>query len=69
LAACCPAFSKGDAGFFIWFRQENTMAKEQKRGNRETRKPKSAKPAAPVASTTSLVRGALTPIVPPKKKG
>ena len=45
------------------------MAKEQKRGNRETRKPKSAKPAAPVASTTSLVRGALTPIVPPKKKG
>ncbi|MDQ0392858.1 hypothetical protein [Labrys monachus] len=46
------------------------MAKEQKRGNRETRKPKTAKPAAPVVAT-SLVRGALTPVTfnTPKKKG
>jgi len=46
------------------------MAKEQKRGNRETRKPKAAKPAAPVAAT-SLTRGALSPVTlnTPKKKG
>jgi len=47
------------------------MAKGQKRGNRETRKPKTAKPAAPAAATSSLTRGTLTPVstIVPKKKG
>lgn len=47
------------------------MAKGQKRGNRETRKPKTAKPAAPAAATSLLTRGMLTPLsnVLPKKKG
>lgn len=46
------------------------MAKGQKRGNRETRKPKTAKSAAPVAATSSLTRGALTPVsmILPKKR-
>jgi|tagenome__1003787_1003787.scaffolds.fasta_scaffold19783933_1 hypothetical protein len=44
------------------------MAKEQKRGNRETRKPKAAKaPATPQAAPS--LKGATSPINPPKKKG
>ena len=43
------------------------MAKGQKRGNREARKPKADKaPAAPPPS--SLIKGALTPVDMPKKK-
>jgi hypothetical protein len=47
------------------------MAKGQKRGNRETRKPKTSKPPASVVATGLLTRGMLTPISPllPKKKG
>lgn len=47
------------------------MAKGQKRGNRETRKPKTNKPPAPAAATSLLTRGMLTPIstLLPKKKG
>lgn len=46
------------------------MAKGQKRGNRETRKPKVAKPA-PAPAASLMTRGMLTPIsnTPPKKKG
>ncbi len=45
------------------------MAKGQKRGNREIRKPKANKPA-PVAPTASgLTKGALAPISMAKKKG
>ncbi len=47
------------------------MAKGQKRGNRETRKPKIAKPAAPAVATSLLTKGMLTPLsnILPKKKG
>jgi hypothetical protein len=45
------------------------MAKGQKRGNREARKPKTNKPTAPVATSPLLAKGALTPIPSPKKKG
>jgi hypothetical protein len=42
------------------------MAKEQKRGNREAKKPKAIKaPADP--KPTLLPMGSLTPIKPPKK--
>jgi hypothetical protein len=44
------------------------MAKGQKRGNRETRKPKTKKePSVPTASS-QLTRGAPTPVSLPKKK-
>lgn len=44
------------------------MAKGQKRGNRETRKPKTKKePPAPTVSSL-LTRGTPTPVSPPKKK-
>jgi hypothetical protein len=43
------------------------MAKEQRRGNREVRKPKAKKPA-PVAPTSSLTKGSLAPIGMAKKK-
>jgi len=43
------------------------MAKEQKRGNRETRKPKAApKPAVPKPGASPFANGALAP---GKKKG
>lgn len=42
------------------------MAKEQKRGNREAKKPKAIKaPSDP--HPTSMLTGSLTPIKPPKK--
>jgi hypothetical protein len=43
------------------------MAKGQKRGNREIRKPKAHKPTA-AAATSVLAKGALSPISLPKKK-
>jgi hypothetical protein len=47
-------------------RQEITMVKERKHGNREAKKPKAIKqPAAPTAS--SMLTGSLTPIKPIKK--
>ena len=47
-------------------RQETIMAKEQKRGNREAKKPKAIKaPADP--NPTSMLTGSLTPIKAPKK--
>lgn len=45
------------------------MAREQKRGNREIRKPKANKQPAVAAAPSLLTRGALTPIKPPKRKG
>ena len=46
------------------------MAKSQKHGNRETRKPKTNmdKKSKPEASSSLLVKGLLTPIGLPKKK-
>ncbi len=46
--------------------QEFVMAKERKRGNRETRKPKAIKPAADPAPAL-FSAGRLTPIKPPQK--
>ncbi|MFA5120025.1 hypothetical protein [Zavarzinia sp.] len=44
------------------------MAKAQKRGNREAKKPKAVRPA-PVAETSGLLsKGSSTPVSPPKKK-
>lgn len=42
------------------------MAKGQKRGNREVKKPKQVKKAEP--ATSSLTKGATLSIVTPKKK-
>jgi hypothetical protein len=42
------------------------MVKEQKRGNREAKKPKAIKTAA-AATPPLLAAGKLTPIKPPKK--
>jgi len=59
------------AGLFIAkMAQEASMAKGQKRSNRETRKPKTDKQPAPVAATSLLTKGILTPFAarPPRKK-
>ena len=45
------------------------MAKGQKRSNREVKKPKAAKPAAAVASSTLLAKTAAPLGGSPKKKG
>jgi len=42
------------------------MAKEQKRGNRELRKPKKAKET--VVAPASVIKGLSTPVALPKKK-
>lgn len=45
------------------------MAKGQKRGNREIRKPKADKPPAAAATSTFLTKGTLAPTSLSKKKG
>jgi len=45
------------------------MAKGQKRGNREARKPKTSKQPAAQAMSTLLPKGTLVPLTVPKKKG
>jgi hypothetical protein len=49
--------------------QENKMAKSQRRGNKEARKPKTAKPANAAPVSPFVVKGASTPSSPPKRKG
>ncbi|MGO9238181.1 MAG: hypothetical protein ACLP4V_30335 [Methylocella sp.] len=44
------------------------MAKGQKRGNREIRKPKANKPTAAAAASSVLIKGTLTPVSIAKKK-
>lgn len=44
------------------------MAKGQKRGNREIRKPKANKPLAAAATLSLPINGMLSPISIPKKK-
>lgn len=44
------------------------MAKGQKRGNRETRKPKASKAATAPATAATPLKGALTPAAMPKQK-
>jgi hypothetical protein len=69
-----PALAKPRAcsrlrGFYYFSanaRQELVMVKEQKRGNREAKKPKAVKTAAAV-NPPLLAAGKLTPIKPPKK--
>ncbi len=46
----------------------NQMSKEQKRGNREVKKPKSVKKIEPPAVSTSLIKTAVTSSDQPKKK-
>ena len=48
--------------------QETNMAKGQKRGNREIRKPKANKPTAAAAASSVLIKGTLTPVSIAKKK-
>jgi hypothetical protein len=43
------------------------MSKEQKRGNREIRKPKAVKQPEAGATPSVLTRGSLTPLAPIKK--
>jgi len=44
------------------------MAKGQKRGNREIRKPKANKPAAAAATSSVLTKGTQAPVSISKKK-
>lgn len=44
------------------------MSKDKKRGNREVRKPKAAKPVATLATAPVLTLGSSTPLKLPKKK-
>jgi hypothetical protein len=45
------------------------MAKSQRRGNKEARKPKSTKPQAAAPASPFAVKGASIPNSPPKRKG
>jgi hypothetical protein len=45
------------------------MAKEQRRGNKEMRKPKATKPAAAAAPSPFVSKGPLVPPPLPKRKG
>ena len=45
------------------------MAKGQKRGNREDRKPKMNKPKVVAAAAPALAKGLLSPTALPKRKG
>ncbi len=45
------------------------MAKEQRRGNREVRKPKAAKPSVATPASPFPVKGASIPTSGPKRKG
>jgi hypothetical protein len=49
--------------------QEKEMAKSQRRGNKEARKPKTAKPASAAPVSPFVVKGAAVPNSPPKRKG
>jgi hypothetical protein len=44
------------------------MAKGQKRGNREVRKPKAKEPASAPTGTVALAKGLLVPTTVPNKK-
>jgi hypothetical protein len=44
------------------------IAKAQKRGNRETRKPKTKKEPTIATASSQMTRGAPTPVSLPKKK-
>jgi len=45
------------------------MAKEQKRGNRETKKPKMKKTTVAASAAAPSLKGLMPPISLPKKKG
>jgi hypothetical protein len=63
-----PGQARTLSAIALWSAQEITMAKGQKRGNRETRKPKTKK-EPPVANVSNfLTRGTPTPVSLPKKK-
>jgi hypothetical protein len=49
--------------------QGNIMAKEQKRGNRETKKPKTKKNVVVATAAASSVKGLTPQAVLPRKKG
>jgi hypothetical protein len=64
------------AGLFAFSRPQRPigctgeiMAKAQKRGNREIRKPKANKLPAAAAVVSLMTRGTLTPVKTPKKRG
>ncbi len=44
------------------------MAKEQKRGNREVKKPKASKPAAAAPKTALFTKGSIEPVKLPRMK-
>jgi hypothetical protein len=45
------------------------MAKEQRRGNKEARKPKATKPAAAAVPSPFAAKGGSASPTPPKRKG
>ena len=45
------------------------MAKSQRRGNKEARKPKATKPQVAAAASPFAVKGVSAPNSPPKRKG
>jgi hypothetical protein len=47
---------------------ETNMAKGQKHGNREFKKPKAVKAAVAASPSASMTKGALAPIAYPKNK-
>jgi len=49
--------------------EEKKMAKSQRRGNKEARKPKATKPQVAATLSPFAVKGASMPISPPKRKG
>jgi hypothetical protein len=49
--------------------KEKTMAKSQRRGNKEARKPKATKPQVAATASPFAARGATIPDSPPKRKG
>lgn len=74
LASFGPAPQRGDGAIYFSAErnveldaQESTMAKEQKRGNREAKKPK--QPKKPEAAPMALSKGLTPSNGNPKKKG
>ena len=68
-AATADVERKGDAGIAVAAPKETNMAKSQRRGNKEARKPKTAKPAGAAPISPFVARSASAATNPPKRKG
>jgi hypothetical protein len=68
-AATADVERKGDAGIAVAAPKETKMAKSQRRGNKEARKPKAAKPASAAPISPFAAKSASATTSPPKRKG